>query len=196
MSPLKKLFFAIVLAFSSAAVVAPSALAQGAVVIAFDDTKILIDSKAGKDMQAKLTNIDNQMNTELNPTRTSLQNDAKALDAKLQGKTREQVSADAALVNELKAYQTKANDFANKNQRYAQEFGLTERAALIEFNKAVEPVLLEVIREKNAVLVVKKSDVVYTADSIDVTASIIAKLDAKTPTLNVVRQRIPDQPAQ
>ncbi|MCA8902034.1 MAG: OmpH family outer membrane protein [Hyphomonas sp.] len=196
MSPLKKLLIAIVFAFSSAAAIAPVASAQGTVVIAFDDARILIESKAGKDLQTKLTNIETQMNNELNPTRTSLQNDAKTLDTKLNGKTREQVAADTTLVNELKAYQTKANDFANKNARYAQEYSLTERAALIEFNKAVEPVLLEVIREKNAQLVVKKSDVVFSADTIDVTSSMIAKLDAKSPTLNVVRQRIPEKPAQ
>ena len=44
-------------------------------------------------------------------------------------------------------------------------------------------------------MVVSKSSVVYTADSIDATALVIQKLDAATPTLTVTRQKIPDQPA-
>ena len=135
------------------------------------------------------------MNGELTPERNTLQTQGKALDAKLSGKTREQVNADAALVSELNGYQAKANAFAAKAQRASQEFSLTERVALANFNKALEPVLLQVIQEKNAQMVVSKSSVVYTADSIDATALVIQKLDAATPTLTVTRQKIPDQPA-
>jgi len=196
MSPLKKLLFALALVFSSAAAIAPAAAAQGANVIAIDEAKILRDSKAGKDLQTKLNNIETQMNNELNPTRTSLQTEGNTLDGKLQGKTREQVAADATLVNEIKAYQTKANTFAATSNKYSKEFALTERAALTEFNKILEPVMLEVINEKNAQVVVSKSQVIYTADSIDVTASIISKLDARSPSVTVTRQHIPDAPAQ
>ena len=196
MSPLKKLLFALALVFSSAAAIAPAAAAQGATVIAIDEAKILRDSKAGKDLQTKLNNIETQMNNELNPTRTSLQTEGNTLDGKLQGKTREQVAADATLVNEIKAYQTKANTFAATSNKYSKEFALTERAALTEFNKILEPVMLEVINEKNAQVVVSKSQVIYTADSIDVTATIISKLDARSPSVTVTRQHIPDAPAQ
>lgn len=196
MSPFKKILVALAFLFSSAAVMAPVAAAQGSNVIAIDEAKILRDSKAGKDLQTKLNNIETQMNNELNPTRTTLQTDGQTLDGKLQGKTREQVAADTALVNEIKAYQKKANDYAVKADKYGKEFALTERAALLEFNKILEPVLLEVIREKSAQVVVSKSQVIYSADAIDATGSIIAKLDAKSPTVTVTRQKLPDQPAQ
>lgn len=195
MSHLKKLLFAFALLIGSAAFTAPAAVAQGSNVIAIDEVKILRDSKAGKDMATKLNNIETQMNGELTPERNTLQTQGKALDAKLSGKTREQVNADAALVSELNGYQAKANAFAAKAQRASQEFSLTERVALANFNKALEPVLLQVIQEKNADLVVSKSSVVYSADKIDATDLVIQKLDAATPTLTVTRQKIPDQPA-
>ncbi|MAB09764.1 MAG: outer membrane chaperone Skp [Hyphomonas sp.] len=195
MSHLKKLLFAFALLIGSASFTAPTAAAQGSNVIAIDEVKILRESKAGKDMATKLNNIETQMNNELTPERTTLQNEGKTLDGKLQGKSREQVNADAALVSELNAYQAKANAFAAKAQKASQEFSLTERVALATFNKALEPVLLQVIQEKNAQLVVSKSSVIYSADSIDATALVIQKLDAATPTLAVTRQKIPDQPA-
>ena len=195
MSHLKKLLFAFALLIGSASFTVPTAAAQGSNIIAIDEVKILRESKAGKDMATKLNNIETQMNNELTPERTSLQTQGKTLDGKLQGKSREQVNADAALVSELNAYQAKANAFAAKAQKASQEFSLTERVALASFNKALEPVLLQVIQEKNAQLVVSKSSVVYSADSIDATALVIQKLDAASPTLTVTRQKIPDQPA-
>lgn len=195
MSHLKKLLFAVAFLISGATVIGPVAAAQGSTVIAIDEVKILRDSKAGKDMATKLDTIEKQMNNELTPTRTTLQTEGKALDAKLQGKTRADVNADAALVTELNAYQKKASDFAAKAQKYSQDFSLTERVALGNFNQALEPALLQVIQEKSAQLVVSKSSVIYSADSIDVTAEVIQKLDAASPTLTVTRQKMPDQPA-
>lgn len=195
MSHLKKLLFAFAFLISGFGVVAPIAAAQGTTVVAIDEVKILRDSKAGKDMAAKLDSIETQMNNELAPTRTSLQTEGKALDAKLEGKTRAQVNADAQLVAELNNYQKKANEFAGKAQKYSQDFSLTERVALSNFNKALEPVLLQVIQEKNAQVVISKSAVIFSADSIDVTAEVIQKLDTASPTLTVTRQKIPEQPA-
>lgn len=195
MSHLKKLLLAFAFLVTGAAVTAPAASAQGTTVIAIDEVKILRESKAGKDMATKLDNIEKQMNNELAPTRASLQTEGKALDAKLAGKSRAEVNADAALVTELNAYQKKANEFANKANKFSQEFSLTERVALAQFNKALEPVLLQVIQEKKAQVVISKSAVIYSADTIDATTDLITKLDAATPTLAVTRQKIPDQPA-
>ena len=195
MSHLKKFLFAFAFLIGSAAVTAPAAVAQGSNVIAIDEVKIIRDSKAGKDMATKLNNIQKQMNDELNPDRTSLETDGKALETKLAGKTAEQVNADPTLVTAYNAYQVKAKTLAAKAQKYSQDFTLTERVAYANFNKALEPVLLQVIQEKNAQLVVSKSAVVYSADSIDVTAEVIQKLDAASPTLAVTRQKMPEQPA-
>ena len=195
MNHLKSAFAALAFVITASAVVAPRAVAQAAVVITIDEGRILRDSRAGKDIQAKLKNIETQINGELDPTRQSLETEGKALQGKLQGKTREAIAADAALVAQLQAYQKKANDFGQKTNVLSQEFGLTEQKALIDFNKALEPVLLEVVKEKNAQLVVSKGQVVFSADSIDATALIISKLDARTPTIAVTRQRAP-APAQ
>ena len=83
MSHLKKLLFAFALLIGSASFTAPTAAAQGSNVIAIDEVKILRESKAGKDMATKLNNIETQMNNELTPERTTLQNEGKTLDGKL-----------------------------------------------------------------------------------------------------------------
>jgi Skp family chaperone for outer membrane proteins len=191
MTKLKSILTAFMLATAASFTMAPSALAQGTVVVVIDEGRILTESKAAKDMVTKLKNIEAQINAELKPTRDTLEAQRTALAAKVQNKTPEAISADAALVNEIKAFQTKSNEFAQKRNILSQEYAATEQKAMIELNKALEPVLLEVVKEKNAQVVLSKSQAIFTADSIDASAAIIAKLDVKTPAITVVRVRAP-----
>ena len=196
MSPIKHMLFALSLVVSGVAVAAPAASAQGTTVVMIDEGRLLGESKAGKDIQTKLKNLETQMKNELEPIRATLETDGKALQTKVEGKTREVVAADTALMGQLTAYQKRAQEFAQKQQVVSKEFQLTERQALIDFNKAIEPALMEVVNEKKAQVVMSKAQVIFSADTVDVTPLVISKLDAKTPTIAVSRQRLPAQPAQ
>jgi Skp family chaperone for outer membrane proteins len=191
MNKLKSLMIAIAIVIAPVAAVAPAASAQGTVVVVIDQGKILADSKAGKDMLTKLKNIETQINSELKGPADALSAERKTLATKVEGKTEQAVLADAALVTQIEGFQKKANDLAAKRQVLSQEFAATEQKAFVDFNKALEPVLLEVIKEKNAQVVLYKNQVVFSADNVDATAAVIAKLDQKTPSIAVVRQRAP-----
>lgn len=196
MSPIKYLFACLAFAVVAGATYTPAALAQGTNVVVIDEGLLLRDSKAGKDMQVKLQSIETQIKNELEPTRSSLEAEGKSLQTRAQGKTQQVIAADAALVAELQAYQTKANGFAQRRQTLSQELALTERTALVAFNKALEPVLMELVREENAGVVLSRGQVVYASDATDVTRDLITKLDVAVPTVSVVRQRAPAQPTQ
>lgn len=209
MTRLKTLILSLFAAVAAASAVAPAALAQGTVIVAIDDARILRDSKAGKDIQNKLKNIETQIRGELDPTAKSLESEGKNLETegkglqpKLQGKTQQQLAADTVLMGQvtaldkkLKDYAKKLNDFNTKRATVNQEYAMTEQKALIDFNKALEPAVMEVIKEKNAQLVVSRGAVVFAADSIDVTSLVIQKLDQKTPSVAVTRQRAPAKAA-
>ncbi len=196
MSPIKHMLVALSLVVSGVAFAAPAASAQGTTVVMIDEGRLISESKAGKDIQTKLKNLETQMKNELEPIRATLETDGKALQPKVEGKTREAIAADTALVAQLTAYQKRAQEFAQKQQIVSKEFQLTERQALIDFNKAIEPALMEVVNEKKAQVVMSKTQVIFSADVVDVTPLVIGKLDAKTPTIAVSRQRLPAQPAQ
>lgn len=196
MSPIKHMLFALSFVVSGVAFAAPAASAQGTTVVMIDEGRLISESKAGKDIQTKLNNLETQMKNELEPIRATLETDGKALQPKVEGKTREAIAADTALVAQLTAYQKRAQEFAQKQQIVSKEFQLTERQALIDFNKAIEPALMEVVNEKKAQVVMSKAQVIFSADTVDVTPLVISKLDAKTPTIAVSRQRLPAQPAQ
>ena len=196
MSPIKHMLFALSLVVSGVAVAAPAASAQATTVVMIDEGRLLGESKAGKDIQTKLKNLETQMKNELEPIRATLETDGKALQTKVEGKTREAIAADTAIMGQLTAYQKRAQEFAQKQQVVSKEFQLTERQALIDFNKAIEPALMEVVNEKKAQIVMSKGQVIFSSDTVDVTPLVISKLDAKTPTIAVSRQRLPAQHAQ
>ncbi len=168
-----------------------TAFAQGTSVMVIDDVRILRESKAGQDIQRKLQAIETQINNELEPGIKALETDAKAIEPKIQGKTREQIAGDAALVNQLAAFQTKQQEFGQKRNVAAREFAMTEEKAIVDFNRALEPALTEVIQEKGAQVVLLKSQAIFVADAVDATTAVIQKLDQKTPAIAVTRQRLP-----
>ncbi len=191
MSIFKTLFAALALVSASIVVAAPIATAQGANIIVIDEGRILRDSKAGKDLQNKLKNIQAQIKRELEPTAKSLETEGKSLEARAKGKTAEQLRADTSLVNSITSFRRKQNEFARKSQIASQEYMLTERKGLQEFNKILEPVLNDVIKEKNAQIVLSRSAVVFSGPSVDATQAVISKLDQRSPSVSVSRQRLP-----
>ncbi len=189
MSLIKSLGVAFALAIASISIAGPAASAQ--TIVTIDEGRILRDSKAGKHIQSQLKSIETQIQGELKPARTALESEARALEAKSKDKTPEQLNADTDFVSKYVAYQNSARSYAQKQKIVANEFAMTERKALIEFNKALEPALKDVVADKKADIVLARSQVVYSGPTVDVSALVISKLDSKTPTIAVSRQRMP-----
>ncbi len=196
MFPIKSLMAAFAFALAMPVATAPIAAAQGTTVVVIDQAKIMRDSRAGKDIQAKLKGIGDSMERELKPTADQLTSEGKSIETKTNGMTPEAMRADAALKTQVEAYARKANDFNRRRQIATQELALTERKAWTDFYAALRPVLQEVVTEKNAQVMIDRADVVYANPASDVTASVISKLDARTPSVSVVRQKLPTQTAQ
>lgn len=196
MFPLKSIMAAFALLFTAPIALSPAAMAQGTKVVVIDRVKIYAESQAGQDLRNKVAAIETTMQGELKPTADKLQADGSSLDARTQGMTRETILADAALTAEVEQLAREAQTFNQRRQIAANELALTERAALAEFNNALIPVLQQVIAETGANVILDKSQVVFVDDATDVSASVVTKLNAATPTINVVRQKMPTQQPQ
>lgn len=189
MSLIKSLGVAFALVITSVSIAVPAASAQ--TIVTIDEGRILRDSKAGKHIQTQLKSIETQIQGELKPTRTALESEARALEAKSKGKTPEQLNTDTDFVSKYVAYQNNARNYAQKQKIVANEFAMTERKALLDFNKALEPALKTVVANKKADIVLARSQVVYSGPTVDVSSLVISQLDSKTPTIAVSRQRLP-----
>ncbi len=191
MSKLKRISAAIGVSVAIA-FAAPAAFAQFVVV---DSAKVFVDSKAGKDLTAKVNQIGKSMESELAPEKTSLETEKKALVAKTQGKTRQQISADAGLVAQGQAYSRKANTFLAKTDKRSRELAATERTALRVFAQKMREAVEKIRKEKGAKMVLDKSNVYIMDTSVDITSEVIAQMDKESPTITVTRVSLPDQPA-
>lgn len=196
MFPVKSIFAAIAIAVSAPFTLASAAYAQGTNVIVIDRAQILTQSKAGQDVATKIQGIESAMQAELQPTATQLQTEGQAIETKTANMTPEAMRADAALKTEVENYARKAAEFNRNRQIAAQELALTERKALIDLNNALVPILREVVTENSANVILDRSAVIFSDEATDKTATVIAKLDAATPTIAVTRQKLPTQPAQ
>ena len=196
MFPLKSIMAALALLFTAPIALSPAATAQGTKVVVIDRVKIYAESQAGQDLRNKVASIETTMQGELKPTADKLQADGTSLDSRTQGMTRDAILANATLKAEVEQLAREAQVFNQRRQIAANELALTERAALSEFNNALLPVLQQVIAETGANVILDKSQVVFVDDATDVSASVVTKLNAATPTINVVRQRMPAQQPQ
>ncbi|MEO1554188.1 MAG: OmpH family outer membrane protein [Pseudomonadota bacterium] len=196
MFPLKSIMAAFALLFTAPIALSPAAMAQGTNVVVIDRVKIYAESQAGQDLRNKVAAIETTMQGELKPAADKLQADGTSLDSRTQGMTREAILGNAGLKAEVEQLAREAQSFDQRRQITANELALTERAALAEFNNALIPVLQQVISETGANVILDKSQVVFVDDATDVSASVITKLNAATPTINVVRQKMPTQQPQ
>ncbi len=154
------------------------------------------ESRAGKDIQTKVKTIETSIENELKPIAASLNAEGQAIEAKTTNMTPDAMRADAALKTQVEGYVRKGQEFNLKRQIAAQELALTERKAWTDFFTALRPVLQEVVAERGAQVMLDRSEVTYADPAIDATALVISKMDSKTPTISVVRQKVPAQPAR
>lgn len=196
MAYMKKLIAVFALLFASVSVAAPIAAAQGTTVVVIDQRKIMRDSRAGKDIQTKMKSIEDQIKRELETTARSLESEGKSIEERTKNMTPQAVAADPTLKGQVEGFYKKAGEYNRTRQIRARELQITERKAWNEFFKALQPVLQQVVNEKNAQMMMDRSGTVYANPSLDVTATVISKLDAAKPTVNVVRERLPVQQPQ
>lgn len=171
---------------------APMAFSQDVVVM--DTARIFLESRGGQDVANKVNQIGQQLQAELAPEKTALQNEKASLDAKLQGKTQEQVRADQALVSQGQAYTRKLSTFAQKSDTRARQLAATETAALRQFGQQLQTAT-ETVRARRGALVVLDRTSVYVFDpSVDITNEVIAELDRIAPSISVQLVPVPAQP--
>jgi outer membrane protein len=185
---MKKLISAGIVALS---LVGTGAFAQTAsTVLVANLQEVIVTTDAGKDMNNKLMAIANAMKAELTP-------EGNAIDAevtKLEQTPASQLQSDA-FVKQRDALNLRAQNFENKKRKVSADLQATRQDALEKFQTSLDPVVKSLMAEKNATVLLDSSMVTYAVPSVDVTATLVAKMNATTKTIAVTRQSVPVQGA-
>ncbi|QYJ00352.1 OmpH family outer membrane protein [Thalassovita mediterranea] len=181
---------------SSVALAAPVAQAQNSQVVVIDQQRVMAESSAGLDIAQKVQQISTTIQSELTPEANALQQQGESLEARTANMSMEAIGADQALRTEVETYAQRAQQFSLDRQFAAAELQATERAAWTRFYQALQPVLEQVITENGASVMLDTSQTVWSSESVDVTASVITKMNAALPSVEVTRQRLSPEARQ
>ncbi len=186
----KPMALALGLALASQAPAIAQPVQSGPVVV-MDYQRILQTSMAGRDLDAKLRQIAETMQGELQAETTAVQTEAQALQAATQGRSSDQISRDTALRARIDAFNQRAEALRQQQMIRARDLDYTRQQALIEFNRGLEPIVQEVMTARRAAVVIDRSDAQLVADGVDATTDIVSRLDQRVRTVNVSRQAAP-----
>ncbi|MEL6324880.1 MAG: OmpH family outer membrane protein [Pseudomonadota bacterium] len=190
-----RIFAAAALAVVTIASAAQPVFAQGTKIIVVDNARVVRESVAGQDMANKIQAIGQAMQTELSGEATALETERSALESRTQNMTREAIAADTQLTGQAENFARKAQTFQAKRQVNARQLALTEQNALNSFGQALDPILQQIVQEQGADILLDRSVVAFAGPTVDVTDTVIARLNAAVPSIAVTRAQLPQQQA-
>lgn len=184
---------AIAMSTSAMAQTAPAApaISHGAPIAGvciFSSQRAVGSSAVGKAVDARLKTIIAQVNAELTGERTTLDNEAKALDA------RKATMDQGALEQQAAGLQVKANAWQRKGQLRQKEVEATEQKALSRVYQELDPAIKQVYQQRTCGMLVDRESVLLANPAMDITDAVVVALDARIKTLTFDRERL-DQPA-
>lgn len=141
-------------------------------------------SLVGKAVDARLKTIIQQVNAELTSERTSLDTEAKALDAK------KATLAQDVLEQQAAALQVKANAWQRKGQLRQKEVEATEQKALARVYQELDTPIRQVYQAQKCSILLDRESVMLANPAMDITGAVVAALDARIKTLTFDRERL------
>lgn len=145
-------------------------------------------STVGKYVQTRLQQLTSQANAEVTGDQTSLQNDAKALDANkaLVGTARQ--TQEAALQQRLQTLQAKA-------QQREAEIQATQQKAVQRVLSEASPLVNDQIKAKGCGVLLDGDAILGANPSLNLTPSVVAALNAKITQFDFDREHLDAQQA-
>ena len=185
-------------AFALASLVASTAVAQTQGpqnpgpnipgVCVYFNQRLLATSTAGQAVQARMEQLATEVQGELSPYATTIQNEITLLQQGGQA-----ADADGTRRTALQARIQEAQTLEQTRQDELR-YTLSEQRRLI--SAAVEPILVAVYQERGCGILIDRESVFILNPAMDVTDVVIERLNTQLPTLSFNRLPVPAQAAQ
>ena len=172
-----------------AAPAAPGAKAPPATILFLDRATVLRQSAVGKDMATQVEAMVKKMNTDFDPENKKLQADVQALQSQaavLAPDVRQAKIKD--LESRRQAFQKKVQD-----RQASIQAGLAQGRTKVE--QALGPILEKLMVERGANLLLDRGLVVLGQNELDVTSSVITRLNTALPKVAIALVAPPAAPA-
>lgn len=190
---------ALIVAFTAAVIAMAAPASAQTNVLIMNEERIVAESQVGQHIATRMQAIRAEMDAELQALLTPIQEESDRLNAETASLTPEAIQARPDLMQRIQTLNAQAQQAEALRQRLAQELQATQRQAMRPVLEALQAVLQEVVGERGAQILIDRSAVVYADPSIDVSDSVIERLNQRLPTTAVNRVRLPQgeqQPAE
>lgn len=166
---------------------------QGASVIVLNYERIISTADVGRDMTTKLNGIAQQMQAELQPEATAIEQEQERIQAATRGQSQEQLRNNAQVTAFAQRYET----FRTRQMGMGRDLEYTRQFTLNDFNQQITPIVREVMEARGAGVVLDASATQLVLPNFDATDDVIQRLNQRLRTMNVARQTAPapQQPA-
>ena len=141
-------------------------------------------STVGKFVQTRLGQLSSQTNAELTAEQTTLQNDAKALDAK------KATLAAAAFQQQGAALQQRAEALQQKAQLRDRELQATEQKAVQRILQEASPLVADQVKAKGCGVLLDANSVLAANPAMDMTPGVVTALNGKLTQFEFDRERL------
>lgn len=161
-------------------------------VLVINEETILTESQVGQHIAGQLEVIGREIQSELEAAAQPLTQENEALQAETSALSQDAIQQRPDLMQRIQQLQGNAQQLERLRRLRQQELVATERQALQPVLQTLQTVLQELVSERSATVLLDRSQVVYAADSIDVTGVVIERLNQRIQTTPVTRVRAPE----
>lgn len=162
-------------------------------VLVVDTGKVYTDSQVGQHIERQITSMATTTKTQLEAQGTPLQSRGKSLMTQMDGKTRDQIAGDAALVSQLQKQQKDEQQLQQDAAIAQRELQISKLKAVQLVDAKVSSIIKKIVEERNADIVIDRANVIYGAPA-DITTDVLTRLNAQMKTVPVTREKLPRQP--
>jgi outer membrane protein len=168
---------------------AGTAFAQSNILVV-DTGRVMNESEVGKHIQRQVKSIGTAMESEVKAQTTPYASKGKSLQAELKGKTMETLKSRPDLQKRIVELQRDEQKIAQEVQIKQVELQRTEQKAKLQVANKMQEIINSIAKERNADVVLEKSLVLYGAP-VDITDTVLSRLNSQMRTVSVTRERIP-----
>ena len=150
-----------------------------AVIAVIDTQHIQRTSLAGRDIQVQIDALRSKFQAEMQKEEDSLRAEGEEL------KRQQAILAPEAFQAKGRAYQQKVQAAQRMAQEKRRQLELALRQAMNQLQRALVPILQEIMDKRKITLIVDKSQVVLQAPGLEITTEVIEELDRRLPSVKV-----------
>lgn len=174
-------------AISLGAIGAGAAVAQStnSPVLVLNLQKLRQDAPAWSDMSTKLkTLVDqktNEFRTQNQSAATAAQNEGRALQPLLQGKSEQQIMADPGLKTRFENQVRRERDLQQKQQLFQYSVQATTEAADRQLLGLLDPIVGQIMTQRGAMVVLDQTQIAKANPSVEITQEATTRFNAANP---------------